>query len=279
MDCFEQGERRASVTFSMLTPDGKIQPCKKMFYLYRDDHSGDILAYCVLHDLTEHQRREKELKDLEQQLQMSRIRNFTSQMQPHFLYNALGSIQEVVLDDPQYASELIGDFTVHLRSCIRAMTNDAPIPFPQELANIRAYTNIERMRFGDKLHYDIQISDDVDRNILIPNMLLHTYCQNAVKHGISNKREGGNVEIMIRKAEKPYLSVSVKDNGVGRKAAQNYNRQSTKQGMKILLEQIELFNQNNEYHITQNVIDLYDDRGEPIGTCCEMKIPYNYRYE
>lgn len=220
------------------------------------------------------QQLEREKKQKELQINSIRLKSI-----PHFHSNVLSSIEYYILNNsPEEASrylKLYSDFTNQTLSDL-----DRPArTINEEVDYVRAYMELEKMRFGDKLHYDIQISDDVDRNILIPNMLLHTYCQNAVKHGISNKREGGNVEIMIRKAEKPYLSVSVKDNGVGRKAAQNYNRQSTKQGMKILLEQIELFNQNNEYHITQNVIDLYDDRGEPIGTCCEMKIPYNYRYE
>ncbi len=240
MDCFEQGERRASVTFSMLTPDGKIQPCKKMFYLYRDDHSGDILAFCVLHDLTEHQRREKELKDLEQQLQMSRIRNFTSQMQPHFLYNALGSIQEVVLDDPQYASELIGDFTVHLRSCIRAMANDDPILFEQELDNVRAYVNIEKMRFGDKLKVIYDIDDD---HFSILPLSVQPLVENAIRHGIYQRGEkGGIVAVRTKERDDAYV-ISVEDNGVGFDTAilrdDSRNKQSNSTGLKNITFRLE----------------------------------------
>jgi len=143
---------------------------------------------------------------------MSRIRNFTSQMQPHFLYNALGSIQEIVLDDPEYASKLIGDFTIHLRSCIRAMANDAPLPFDQELANIRAYVNIEKMRFGAKLKvvYDIPA---VDFRIL--PLSVQPLVENAIRHGIYPRgSRGGTVTIRSRETADAWI-VEVEDDGVG----------------------------------------------------------------
>lgn len=210
--CFDRGERRASVSFSIKTASGRAQPCKKVFYLYQDENTGDVLSFCVLYDLTEQQRKEKELSDLEHELQMSRIRNFTSQMQPHFLYNALGSIQEILLDDPKYASELIGDFTVHLRSCIRAMSNDAPIPFLQELANVKAYVNIEKMRFGDKLHvvYDIQ----ADGFSILP-LSVQPIVENAIRHGIYERGAAGGT-VALRTAEKEDAwCIVIEDDGVG----------------------------------------------------------------
>nr|MBQ4458584.1 histidine kinase [Clostridia bacterium] len=212
INCFGLGEKRASVSFSMKAAGGQPQPCRLVFYLYQDTPSGDILSFCVLYDLTEQQRKEKELRELENELQMSRLRNFTSQMQPHFLYNALGSIQEIVLDDPAYASELIGDFTIHLRSCIRAMSNDAPIPFEQELSNIKAYVNIEKMRFGDKLkvNYDIQTYD-----FSILPLSVQPVVENAIRHGIYERGEqGGTVVIKTEKSDSATL-VTVADNGVG----------------------------------------------------------------
>jgi len=212
LDCFARGEKRASVSFSARTRDGGSQPCREVFYLYQDHASRDILSFCVIYDLTEHQRRDKELRELESALQMSRIRNFTSQMQPHFLYNALGSIQEVVLDDPAYASELIGDFTVHLRSCIRAMASDAPLPFDQELANIRAYVNIEKMRFGEKLQvvYDLPVTD-----FSILPLSVQPLVENAIRHGIYQRgKRGGTVTVRSRETPEAW-TVAVEDNGVG----------------------------------------------------------------
>lgn len=210
--CFERGERRASVFFSAYRKSGGVQPCREVFYLYRDNASGNIMSFCVIYDLTEQQRKDKELRDLENALQMSRIRNFTSQMQPHFLYNALGSIQEIVLDNPEYASELIGDFTTHLRSCIRAMSNDVPLSFEQELSNIKAYVNIEKMRFGKKLNvvYDVPA---VDFKIL--PLSVQPLVENAIRHGIYQRGPAGGT-VTVRSRELPdHWLVEVEDDGVG----------------------------------------------------------------
>ena len=212
ISCFEWGEKRASLSFSTRKENGKPQPCREVIYLYQDDASENVHAFCVVYDLTAQQRKEKEMQDLERALQMSRIRNFTSQMQPHFLYNALGSIQEIVLDDPEYASELIGDFTIHLRSCIRAMANDAPLPFDQELANIRAYVNIEKMRFGKKLKvvYDIPTVD-----FAILPLSVQPLVENAIRHGIYQRGpQGGTVTIRTRERADRWI-VEVEDDGVG----------------------------------------------------------------
>ena len=152
------------------------------------------------------------MRRIEKELQLSRIRNFTSQMQPHFLYNALGSIQEIILEDPEYASELIGDFTVHLRSCIRAMSSDAPIPFDQELSNIRAYVNIEKMRLGQKLRV---VYDTEKRNFSILPLSVQPLVENAIRHGIYERGEKGGT-VTIRTEELPdHWLVTVEDDGVG----------------------------------------------------------------
>lgn len=210
--CFLRGEKRASVSFSLRKKTGDEQPCKEVFYLYRDHASGDVMAFCVVYDLTEQQRQEKEIQELERALQMSRIRNFTSQMQPHFLYNALGSIQEIVLEDPQYASDLIGDFTTHLRSCIRAMANDRPLPFSQELDNIRAYVNIEQMRFGKKLQVIYEIGTEAFE--ILP-LSIQPLVENAIRHGIYGRGvRGGTVAIRSGQTDRDWV-VEVEDNGVG----------------------------------------------------------------
>ncbi len=211
INCFKKKEMRASVSFSIET-DGKKQPCKIVFYLYQDATSGDILSFCVLYDLTEQQRKEKELKELEHKLQMSRLRNFASQMQPHFLYNALGSIQEIVLTDPLYAYELIGDFTTHLRSCIRAMSSDSPIEFRQELENIKAYINIEKLRFGKKLKvtYDLQVTD-----FQILPLSIQPIVENAIRHGIYERGEKGGTVSIKTIEDDTSVKIIVEDDGVG----------------------------------------------------------------
>ena len=212
VDCFRRGEKRASVSFSLQTDAIAELPCRAVFYLYLEKSSGDLQVFCVIYDLTEQQRKEKELKEIQRELTMSRIKNSTSQMQPHFLYNALGSIQELILIDPNYASDLLGDFMVHLRSCVRAMTNDVPVRFEEELRNIKAYVNIEKMRLGDKLtvEYDIQES-----GFLILPLCIQPIVENAIRHGIHKRgQEGGKVTIRTGREQDKWV-IQVEDTGVG----------------------------------------------------------------
>ncbi|MBQ9388108.1 MAG: histidine kinase [Lachnospiraceae bacterium] len=262
-ECFEKGEKRASVPFSIKTTSGKLRPCRKVFYLYRDDSTQDILSFIVVYDLTEQQRKEKELKEMENALQLSRIHNFTSQMQPHFLYNTLSSIQEILLDDPEYASELIGDFTTHLRSCIRIMSNDSAISFRQELENIRAYVNIEKMRFGDKLKivYDLETED-----FSILPLSIQPLVENAIRHGIYEKGEEGGTVTVLTREDKNSIKIIVKDDGVGfdvdafKKRIETGSVDST--GLKSLIFRIE-----NMLHGT---VDIMSEKN--VGTTITITI-------
>jgi LytS/YehU family sensor histidine kinase len=109
-------------------------------------------------------------------------------------------------------------------------------------------------------------------------MILHTYCENAVKHGLSSKNGDGVLNIKITQSDN-LVSVSVEDNGVGREAAsQNKNIPSSKQGLDILSRQIEIYNRFNETKINQKVDDLYTD-GQPSGTRFTVEVPYGFVYQ
>lgn len=150
--------------------------------------------------------------EYKEKVSKAQIQNSVSQMQPHFLYNALSSIREIVMDDPEYASDLIYDFTTHLRSCIRSLSHMDYISFTEELANIQAYVNIEKLRFGDKLSvvYDITFTD-----FKIAPLTIQPLVENAIRHGIFKRgRQGGMVTISSQKLETGIL-ICVKDTGVG----------------------------------------------------------------
>ncbi len=212
LGCYEKGDMRASVPFSIQVGDSPPQFCREVFYLYRERVTNDVHAFCVVYDLTAEQNRERELEKLKLELQLSRIRNSTSQMQPHFLYNALGSIQEVILSDPAYAADLLEDFTIHLRGCVRAMDDDRPVPFAQELDNIKAYVNIEKMRFGDKLdvQYDLR-----SMNFYVLPLSIQPLVENAIRHGIYQRGpQGGSVTVRTKESDDEWI-VQITDNGVG----------------------------------------------------------------
>ncbi len=178
--------------------------------------SGIMYGYSVVTDLHKYkqiqEQLEQKLEVTRQQLEQSRLKNSSSQMQPHFLYNALASIREIVLDDPEYASDLIYDFTTHLRACIRSMANDNLVPFSQELENIKAYVNIEKMRFGKKLSIEYNCPEtEFD---IIP-LSIQPLVENAIRHGVYERgTDGGTVKVSSCQEGNTFV-VRVEDNGIG----------------------------------------------------------------
>lgn len=155
---------------------------------------------------------ESEFWQMGRELELTRTKNFNSQMQPHFLYNALSSIRQIIYEDPDYAAKLISDFTRHLRGTIRAMSNDQPIPFSEELRNIKAYVSIEKVRFGEKFNIDYDIQAD---NFEIIPLTVQPLIENAIRHGIYRRGEMGGV-VTLRSAEMAdRWTVQVMDNGIG----------------------------------------------------------------
>ena len=197
---------------------------------------------------------------------------------PHFHANVLASIEYYLMNNSREKAchylKMYSDFTNMTLSDI-----DKPArTIDEELEYIHLYLGLEHLRLGERLKYSFTVEDNVNRKKMLPTMLLYTYCQNAVKHGIGNKAEGGHIDIHIHQNDTDVI-VEVTDDGVGRDAAAKLNRTSTKQGLLLLNEQIALYNQTNNRKIRQQVTDLYDAGGNPSGTCFKMSVPLHYQFE
>lgn len=134
-----------------------------------------------------------------------------SQMQPHFLYNVLATIRVLYKKDQEKADNAMDDFSAYLRANIDNSIKKTYIPFSQELENIKHYLNLERLRYGDKLQvfYNIQ-----DSSFYLPVLTLQPVVENAVKHGVGNKKSGGSI-IISTLNENDRVLIKIEDNGVG----------------------------------------------------------------
>lgn len=134
-----------------------------------------------------------------------------SQIQPHFLYNALGSISTLCDLDPAQARDATDHFAEYLRMNLESMERFSPIPFERELNHIHTYLWLETMRFGDKLRvtYDIRTTD-----FQIPALSVQPLVENAVKHGICAREQGGSILLSTQEQENDYI-ITVEDDGVG----------------------------------------------------------------
>lgn len=155
--------------------------------------------------------RELRMERQEKELAEQRIDIMLSQIQPHFLYNSLTTIRRLCDNDPQQAKETIKDFSMFLRANMNSLKSKAPIPFEQELTHVRNYLALEQQRFQQRLNivYDIQSKD-----FSLPPLTLQPIVENAVRHGVLKREDGGTVTIHTGETEKGHTIV-VEDDGVG----------------------------------------------------------------
>ncbi|EMT52017.1 MULTISPECIES: sensor histidine kinase [Brevibacillus] len=156
-----------------------------------------------------------ELADLEKQARLladAEIKALHAQINPHFLFNALNTIVSFIRFRPEQARELL----IHLGEYFRKNLHDSGgfVTLAEELEHIEAYLAIERARFGEKLKVEYEIEPGVDRYV-VPGLVLQPLVENAIKHGLLPKREGGVVKISARLKDKQVLELKVADNGVG----------------------------------------------------------------
>ena len=153
---------------------------------------------------------EAEKNMIEAELKESRISIMLSQIQPHFIYNTLGTIERMCLKDPQKAFDLVRNFSLYLRGNFSELDSVTPIRFTEELEHIEYYVNIEKVRFPDmNIEYDVETTDFV-----LPALSVQPLVENAIKHGLMRLETGGTVT--IHAYETPtHFCVEVKDNGVG----------------------------------------------------------------
>ena len=152
-----------------------------------------------------------QIADEQEKIKEARIRVMMSQIQPHFVYNSLSSISTLIPIDPKKAQEALDNFTEYLRHNISSLTETKLIPFDNELKHVETYIALEKIRFNDRINvtYDIKAKD-----FYVPPLSIQPIVENAIKHGILKKIEGGNLIIKTYETEKSYV-VEVIDDGVG----------------------------------------------------------------
>lgn len=150
-------------------------------------------------------------KEMQAELEKSKTAIMFSQIQPHFLYNSLGAIRELCRQDPEEARNALGTFITYLRGNMDSIQREHTIHFSKELQHISAYLELEKLRFEDDLNiiFDIQEMD-----FFIPSLTVQPLVENAVKHGICGREQGGTLTLHTHR-EDDRIIVQIKDDGVG----------------------------------------------------------------
>ena len=177
-----------------------------------------------------------------------------SQMNPHFIFNALNSINSFIYNNNKNEANIyLSKISQLIRKSLDHSTTKS-ISLYDELNLLRNYLEIEKMRFGDKLNYTITTAENIDiEEIDVPPFFTQIMAENAIIHGISKIDKIGQIDIEFS-LDNNLLSYIVKDNGNGLQI--KYNKEHQSKGLKLLNQRIQIFNRNNTENITiENIID------------------------
>jgi sensor histidine kinase YesM len=224
-------------------------------------------------------QKEKELVELKQKAGELEMLALRSQMNPHFIFNSLNSINMFILENNKLqASDYLSKFSKLMRLILQN-SQEAFIPLERELDALRLYLELESLRFVNKFEYTIDIGDHLNTTVLkVPPLIIQPYVENAIWHGLMHKKEKGHLKIELS-GEYPMLFYKIIDDGIGRKksAELDHKTKSSTQrsmGMRITADRIAMLQQQNKTSIT--ITDLVLANGNPGGTEVLIKLPVHY---
>jgi tetratricopeptide (TPR) repeat protein len=224
--------------------------------------------------ISQHRKNENERHQLQHQLSELKIEALRAQMNPHFIFNALNSINRYIIrSDKETASDYLVKFSKLMRLVLEN-SKSSLVTLRNETDALRLYIEMEQLRFDHKFDYSIEIDPSIDREqTMIPPLVLQPYVENAIWHGLLNKGEEGTVRVKIEKASAHQLFCTVEDDGVGRiKAGEMKSKTlgSNKSfGTEITRERIKLLNGDDRNF---RIVDLYDAHKQPAGTRVEITL-------
>ncbi len=223
----------------------------------------------------------KQREEFKQKILKTEMKALRAQMDPHFLYNTMNSINAFILqNDRNKASSFLTDFA-HLIRKILDFSKEETISIEKEEEILRGYLQMEAMRFSDSFDYEITIDDKLDPwDTQVPTMILQPFIENSIIHGIRNKKDGrGKISIRFEADGNDYFKCILEDNGVGRAKAAEINKQHrskdhNSKGMQITNDRIEVLNHQRTKKSSLTIEDLKDDAGEAKGTKVIIRVPF-----
>ncbi|MFN4235100.1 MAG: sensor histidine kinase [Bacteroidia bacterium] len=233
---------------------------------------GIVIIY-ITYIITKNRLRKQQL--FKEKLILSQLTALRSQMNPHFLYNVLNSLQGLIYSNKiNEAGTYISKFSDHLRNTLN-LSDKQEITIKEEIEGLKTYLDLEKLRFGDEFSFEIIKTSDVNDYLKIPALIIQPFVENAVKHGLLNKKGEKKLSIVF-KMNNNNLIVLIEDNGIGRKASQKFNERRKDKpesfATNAINSRIELINKQRSKPIYINITDLVENNNS-IGTRVELIIP------
>jgi len=214
---------------------------------------------------------------LEKQYRNAELKALKAQMNPHFIFNALNSIQDyIVLNQKNLASDYLGKFADLIRNYLH-FSDTGYISISDEVKNLKLYLELEKLRFEEKLNYSITLDEVANAElIMIPTMLIQPYVENALKHGLLHKPDNRRLNIHVFRSSDAIIQCIIEDNGIGRKEAHLLNNKRNKMHQsfahKATADRLNLLNYDRANKISVEIIDLQQE-ALATGTKVILRIP------
>ncbi|HZV70551.1 MAG TPA: two-component regulator propeller domain-containing protein [Saprospiraceae bacterium] len=237
--------------------------------------AGMIFYYIKYRELNI-SRKQKRESEINRKITELEKRALQAQMNPHFIYNSMNSIQQfMILHDVEGAMKYLTKFSRILRTVLN-MSSQNTIPLSEEIKLIEDYLELENMRFPNKFTYAIIVSPELNiHSIEIPPFFIQPQVENAIRHGLLKKPSPGHLVIEI-KSDSRHLLIRVEDNGIGREASMAAKYQDAlshdSKGLSIVEERLKHLH-SDDSHLPFRIVDLYDPSHNPAGTRVDISLP------
>ena len=231
---------------------------------------GALFFYAIANEF-------KRRNEVQKKLMESQLTALRAQMNPHFLFNSLNSIQEfIITNDKRSANYYLSRFSRLVRNILNT-SSENEIRLKKEIETLQLYLDLEALRFEKNFEHVFDIDESLDiENIYIPSMLIQPYVENAIKHGLMHKR--GMKKLFIRFLKKENILIcEVEDNGIGRERSIEIQKQNpkvyTSKAMSLTKERLDLINSSIPSKLDLEIIDLKNKNNESMGTKVIIQVP------
>ena len=224
------------------------------------------------------QEAEKELRDTQQKMAEVEMQALRAQMNPHFIFNCLNSINRYIVKSDQATASLYLTRFAKLIRLILDNSNNKSVSLSSEMEALRLYIEMETIRFEKQFTYSIKVDNEVHPDFIqVPPLIIQPFVENAIWHGLLHKESAGHLDIHFSRKIPGILECVIEDDGVGRERSKELKSRSasTKKslGMKLTVDRLSLLNKETFKDATVEVFDLKNIRGESAGTKVILKIP------
>ena len=219
-------------------------------------------------------RTESLLKQKITEIQMQVLR---AQMNPHFIFNSLNSIENFMMkNEKRLASDYLNKFTRLIRTILDSSLNEL-IPIEKDMEALQLYIDLQQLRFNNKFIYETTIQTELLKgDYKVPSLIIQPFVENAIEHGIAHSERNDCIIIITAALKNDHILYTIEDNGIGRLQSSTYNQQNKPHhksvGLSITTDRIHIFNKSEAATKDVTITDLYDTENKPAGTIISVKI-------